>query len=159
MESNREREPWLEALRGLPAGAREVAGGLSESQLDTPYRPGGWTVRQVLHHLADAHMNGAQRMRLVLTEHRPVLRHYDQDAWAALPDARGGPPEESLQLLEAVHARMVRLLEAQEAPAFERVGLHPEVGELSLHQLVRTYAEHGEHHLGQIRGLRSERGW
>ena len=159
MERERERRGWIEAIGALPGEARAAVAGLDEAQLGSSYRPGGWTVRQVVHHLADAHANGSQRLRLTLTEHRPVLRHYDQDAWAALPDAAEGPIEESLQLLEVLHARMVRLLEAQTEPAFARVALHPEVGELSLDDLLRTYAVHGAHHLEQIRGLRRERGW
>ena len=140
----------VRALRALPGQARDSVVGLDDAQLDTPYRPGGWTLRQVVHHLADSHTHAALRMRQILTEDHPTLRPYDQDAWAALAEARQGPIEDSLALLEALHARIVRLLEGLPDEAWERTAFHPEVGEVTLAGLVRTYAEHGAHHVAQI---------
>jgi len=144
------RAGQLRALRELPREVRAAVAGLSEARLDTPYRDGGWTLRQVVHHLADAHANGYVRLRLTLTEQHPTLKPYDQDAWAVLRDASGGPLEPSLALLEGLHARIVRLAEDLSEEAWRRSAWHPEVGELTFADLVRTYAGHGAHHLGQI---------
>jgi transposase len=144
------RTDLVAALRDLPRQARAAVAGLTDAQLDTPYRAGGWTLRQVVHHLADAHANGFFRMRLILTEDHPTLKPYDQDAWAALPDARGGPVEDSLRLLEALHTRIVHLAEAVADEAWARTAHHPEVGEVTFGGLIATYAEHGAHHVAQI---------
>ena len=156
MSGRRER---IAALASLPAEAEAAVAGLDDRQLDTPYRDGGWTVRQVIHHLADAHVNGYQRMRLTLTEDRPTLKTYDQDAWAALLDARTFPLEVSLQVLRGLHPRMVAFFEGLSEEDYARVAIHPESGELTLEKLLSIYALHGAHHLGFVTKLRERKGW
>jgi hypothetical protein len=153
------RAERIAALRALPKQARAAVAGLTPAQLDTPYRAGGWTVRQVVHHLADAHINAFIRMKLVLTEEHPTLKPWDQDTWAALADSSAAPVEESLATLDGVHARMARVLEAAPAAAFARGAFHPENGEMTLERLLEIYSGHGPHHLEQILALRRSRGW
>jgi hypothetical protein len=153
------RAERIAALRALPKQARTAVAGLTPGQLDTPYRPGGWTVRQVVHHLADAHMNAFIRMKLVLTEEHPTLKPWDQDTWARLADSAAAPVEESLATLEGVHARMARVLEGTPAAAFARSAFHPENGEMTLDSLLEIYSGHGPHHVEQILALRRARGW
>lgn len=149
----------LEAIRELPDRLRGVLDGLNDGQLDTPYRPGGWTVRQLVHHLADSHVNAYCRMRLVLTEERPTVRAYDQDRWAELEDARSGPLEPSLELLAGLHARWHALLGRLRAEDFDRPLRHPEVGDLTLGRLVAYYGWHCRHHVAHIAALRERQGW
>jgi hypothetical protein len=132
---------------------------LDDSQLDTPYRPEGWTVRQTVHHVADSHMNSYIRMRLALTESEPAIRRYDQRAWAELPDARTAPVELSLQLIESLHARWVRLLETLTEADFARSFRHPELGLVRLDTNLALYSWHGRHHAAHITGLRQRNGW
>ena len=153
------RAARIAAIRALPAQARAAVAGLTTAQLDTPYRAGGWTVRQVVHHLADAHLNAFIRMKLVLTEEHPTLKPWDQDTWAALADSSAAPVEESLATLDGVHARMARVLEAAPAAAFARSAFHPENGEMTLERLLEIYSGHGPHHVEQILALRRARGW
>jgi len=153
------RDDRIAALAALPRRAEGAVAGLGDDQLDTPYRDGGWTVRQVIHHLADAHVNGYQRMRLTLTEDRPTLKTYDQDAWAALPDARTLPLGDSLAVLRGLHPRMVAFFEGLREEDYTRVALHPEDGEVTLEQLLTIYAGHGDHHLGFVADLRRRKGW
>ncbi|HZL98707.1 MAG TPA: putative metal-dependent hydrolase [Planctomycetota bacterium] len=153
------RAARLAAVRALPAQARAAVAGLTPAQLDTPYRAGGWTVRQVIHHIADAHMNALIRMKLVLAEEHPTLKPWDQDTWARLADSAQAPVEESLATLDGVHARMARVLEAAPPEAWSRGAFHPEAGELTLERLVETYGGHGAHHVEQILALRRARGW
>jgi hypothetical protein len=124
--------------------------GLSEEQLDTPYREGGWTVRQVVHHLPDSHVNAYVRTKLALTEEEPVIRPYDEVAWANLPDGAGAPIEPSLALLDALHARWVLALRAAPEYAFKRTYWHPVNGLFSLDELVSNYAWHGRHHVAHV---------
>jgi uncharacterized damage-inducible protein DinB len=159
MLSDSERGNLIDKIRSLPNQLAEVVGGLSDDQLDTPYRDGGWTVRQVVHHLADAHVNAYIRMRLVVTEDHPTLKPYGQDDWAHLPDARGDAIDESMALLKGLHARWSSFLQQQPAANWQRTAYHPEDGDVSLEQLVRLYAGHGENHVGQIRRLRSAKNW
>ncbi len=154
-----ERTMEFAALRDLPRHLREVVSGLQDMQLDTPYRVGGWTVRQVVHHLADSHMHAYLRMRFIVTEDHPVIKPYDQDRWATLADAAGGPLEPSLVILDGLHDRWVQFLESLPEAAWTRSALHPERGEVTLQSMLRTYAGHGEKHLAHIRGLRIARGW
>jgi hypothetical protein len=146
-ESTEEQRPELiDRIEKTPFRLREAVEGLSESQLDTPYRPGGWTVRQVVHHLADSHMNSFCRFRVALTEDTPSIKGYDQDAWAELSDSRTAPVEVSLALLEALHRRWVLLLRSMTPADFARTLLHSELGPIALDRLLALYAWHGEHH-------------
>ena len=154
-----ERTTMLAALRDLPRHLRETVKGLQETQLDTPYRQGGWTVRQVVHHLADSHMHACLRMKFIVTEDHPVIKPYEQDRWSALPDAAHGPLEPSLRILDGLHDRWVRFLESLPEEAWKRSALHPERGEVTLESMLRTYAGHGEKHVAQINGLKTARGW
>jgi hypothetical protein len=140
----------------LPAHLREAVSGLSEAQLETPYRPGGWTVRQVVHHLPDSHVNAYVRIKLGLTEADPPIKTYEEALWAQLPDSRA-PIGISLDLLEALHRRWVLLLQQTPDQDFVRSVRHPESGVLRLDQLVAMYAWHGRHHLAHIRGAVSGR--
>jgi hypothetical protein len=146
-----QRARALEEIAAFPAALRAVASTLSESQLATPYREGGWTARQVIHHVADSHMNAYIRSRWALTEERPTLKAYDEKAWAELPDAALGPVELSLALIEALHARWHARLSVLPEDAFAREIVHPERGPLSLDALAQMYAWHGRHHLGHLR--------
>jgi hypothetical protein len=133
--------------------------GLDELQLDTPYRPGGWTVRQVVHHVADSHLNAFVRMKLALTEDAPTVKPYDEKAWAELPDARL-PVDVSLAMVEAVHARWVAVCPPIESTSYARTFVHPEHGrDLTLDWLLQTYAWHGSHHVAHVTALRRREGW
>ena len=147
-----ERRELIARLRKLPAAAAETAERLGDAGLDEPYRAGGWTARQVIHHLADSHMNGFIRMKLVLTEEKPTLKPYDQEAWSMLADA-AQPLGTSLLILEGLHARWALLLESLPESSWQRSAIHPEIGEITLDDLLATYAGHGEKHLNQIAGL------
>jgi len=147
------------AIAAAPARLRAAVDGLDEAQLDTEYRPGGWTVRQVVHHIPDSHLNAYTRLKLALTEEHPTIRPYDEAAWATLPDS-AGPIASSLGLLDHLHARWVALLRALPAAAFGRTLYHPESRSvLSIDRLTATYAWHGEHHIAHITSLRTRRGW
>jgi len=146
-------------IEALPARLREATSGLTDARLDTPYRPGGWTVRQTVHHVADSHINSAIRLRLALTETEPVIRPYEQQLWAELFDARTAPIEPSLQLLEGLHARWVMLLKSMSAADFARTFRHPEIGLVRLDLNTALYAWHGKHHTAHITGLRVREGW
>jgi uncharacterized damage-inducible protein DinB len=154
-----ERQERVARIRQLPEQVVAAVQGLNDAQLDTPYRTGGWTVRQVVHHLADSHMNACIRMRLILTEERPTLKPYDQDGWAKLPDAARAPVQSSIALLEGLHERWSTLLESVPESAWSRPAFHPENGDVTLDGLLETYARHGEHHVRQITGLRAAKGW
>jgi len=146
-------------IEALPARLREAIRGLNEEQLDTPYRPGGWTVRQTVHHVADSHMNSAIRLRLALTETEPTIRPYEQKLWAELFDARTAPVEPSLALIDGLHARWVLLLKSMAAEEFARCFRHPEIGLVRLDKNLALYAWHGKHHTAHINGLRQRMGW
>ena len=143
----------------LPGRLRDAVEGLSEAQLNTPYRPEGWTVRQVVHHLADAHVNSFIRTRFALTENQPTIMPFDEVKWAELKDARSGPVEPSLLLLEGVQARWGQLLESLSDSDWQRTLVHPENGVMTIGKLVSVYAWHGRHHTAHITGLREKRGW
>jgi len=154
-----ERRARIEAIRRLPSDLRAAVAGLGDAQLDTPYRDDGWTVRQVVHHVVDSHVNAYVRFRLALTEQHPTVRPYDEKRWAELPDATSLPVEASLAILDALHARWTALLSALDAPAFARTLHHPEAGDHDLDWLLELYAWHGAHHVGHVMGLRQRRGW
>ncbi|HWO58289.1 MAG TPA: putative metal-dependent hydrolase [bacterium] len=159
MLSAAERQELIEKMRQLPDQIEAAVRGLNDAQLDTPYGPGKWTVRQVAHHLADSHMNAIIRMKLVLAEDNPTLKPYNQDDWARFEDAAKLPVAPSLSIIRGVHERMVHMLRQAPESAFRRTAHHPEHGTITLDDLVGIYGRHGEKHCGQITGLRSARGW
>ena len=150
----------LSAIEALPRELRAAASGLDARQLDTPYRDGGWTVRQVVHHVADSHTNAFVRHRLALAEENPTIRPYDESKWAELPEMRVADPEISLRLLDALHARWLVYLRALTASAYSRTFFHPEAKQtMRLDWSVGMYAWHGRHHTAHITSLRAARGW
>jgi len=153
------RQAAIEEIAATPAQVRAVVAGLSDAQLDTPYREGGWTVRQVVHHLADSHMNAYVRWRLALTETQPTIKPYEESAWAKLEDARSAPVEVSLKLLQALHERWVRLLRSVKMEQYARTLLHPDHGVKNLDWLLFLYSCHGKHHSAHITQLRKQKGW
>src|SRR5438045_7141386 len=148
----------IDDIAALPAQLRTATGGLGIDQLDTPYRPGGWTVRQTVHHVADSHMNAFVRFRLGLTEENPTIKPYDEQAWSELPDMRL-PIDVSLRLIDALHERWVHLLRSVPGAAFQRQIFHPEHGPMTLDAMVSLYSWHGRHHTAHIAGLRHRQGW
>ena len=153
------RNECIRQIAQAPAAIRQALQGLSEHQLDTPYRPGGWTVRQVLHHVPDSHMNAYCRFKFALTEQNPAIKAYDEAAWARVADTARTPPDVSLALLDALHRRWVVLLESLEAGDFARTLQHPEKGTVSLDWMLQLYAWHGRHHAAHITELRKREGW
>jgi uncharacterized damage-inducible protein DinB len=153
------RAACVARLGALPAAFRAALSGLSDAQLDTPYREGGWTLRQVAHHVPDSHMNAYIRFKWTLTEEAPRIKPYDEAAWAKLPDTGVTPIEVSLALLESLHSRWVDLMEALTDEQWSRTFEHPETGPWRLDQVVHLYAWHGEHHLAHVTGLRRRMGW
>jgi hypothetical protein len=146
-------------IAALPSVMRAAVAGLSDQQLDTPYRDGGWTVRQVVHHVADSHINGFVRVKLALTEHNPTIKPYEEKLWAELADARL-PIEVSLRLIDAVHARWAAVYAGMTAGDFSRTFFHPEAGAtFTLDRHVQNYSWHGRHHVAHITSLRRRRGW
>jgi hypothetical protein len=155
-----QREHWLGLIADTPAQLRRAVSGLTRDQLDTPYRPGGWTVRQVVHHYADDHMNSYVRFKLALTEEAPVIKPYSEPLWAEVPEARCGPIEPSLDLLAALHVRWVAAWRALKEGEWARVFQHVRRQRpISLHDLAALYAWHGRHHVAQVRALRTRSGW
>jgi len=138
---------------------RQAVAGLTDAQLDTPYREGGWTPRQVVHHMADSHASSYIRFRLALTEDEPTMAGYSADGWAALPDAKSGPVQLSIDLLEALHRRWTFLLRAMKPEEFRRTIKRPNGQVLTLDRLLQTYAWHGKHHAAHITSLRERKGW
>ena len=157
--SSAPRQQAIDAIAETPAKLRAALKGLSPAQLDTPYRDGGWTVRQVAHHVPDSHLNAYIRLRLALTEEQPTIKPYDENLWAQLPDAKTAPVEISLALLEPLHDRWVRLLRALTADQYGRVLVHPEHGPRTVDWLVFLYAWHGRHHTAHITELRKQKSW
>jgi hypothetical protein len=153
------RDESLRQMAAAPGLFREAVRDLDDAQLDTPYRPDGWTVRQVIHHVADSHMNAYVRFRLALTEDEPTIKPYDQAAWAELADARCAPVEISLSLLDSMHQRWVALARSLPEAAFARAFFHPELGRVLLGPNLAMYAWHGRHHAAHITGLRERMGW
>ncbi len=158
MSTTDRRTAKIAQIAACPPVLRKAVEGLSDSQLDTPYRDGGWTVRQVVHHLADSHANAYLRFRWVVTEDHPTIKTYDQDVWATLPDTML-PLEPSLKIVDGLHERWAAFLSALPDNAWSRTATHPERGEITLDDLLDIYSEHGEKHAGQITGLRARKGW
>ena len=142
-----------------PGALRSAVAGLSRDQIETPYRPGGWTVKQVVHHLPDSHLNAYTRFKLALTEDEPTIKAYDEAKWAELPDSQRVPIDVSLDLLESLHLRWVVLLRGLDGADFQRGLRHPERGLMTLAQLLALYAWHGRHHVAHITSLREREGW
>jgi hypothetical protein len=158
-ESNAEvRAEQIQTLRSLPERLRAAVDGLNDSQLDTPYRDGGWTVRQVVHHFADSHANSYVRFKLALTEDWPTMKPYDEGAWARLPDSRQAV-EPSLVLITGLHQRFVGLLELMSEEDFQRGFIHPERGRVTLATNLAIYDWHSRHHTAHITSLRARKGW
>lgn len=151
-------EAWIQEIEDLPKLLRFSVEKLNQEQLDTPYRSGGWTIRQVVHHLADSHMNAYVRFKLALTEEKPTIKPYDEGKWAELPDSKL-PIEISLAILDALHQRWVTLLRSLSNADMKRTFIHPESGEVSIGKNIGIYAWHGKHHLAHITSLSSRQGW
>jgi uncharacterized damage-inducible protein DinB len=153
-----QRHEHIEAIAAAPARLAAAVSGLKPEQLDTPYRPGGWTVRQVAHHIPDSHMNAYIRFKLALTEDEPTIKTYMDDRWAELADSKA-PIKSSLALLENLHERWVLLLRSLAPADFARKLRHPELGLLTLDQTLAIYGWHGRHHVAHITSLREREGW
>ncbi len=153
------RPHLIDQIAETPAKLRLAVEDLSPEQLDTPYRPGGWTVRQVVHHLPDSHLNSYVRFRLAVTEDEPTIRPYHEDLWAELEDARTAPVDVSLALLEALHHRWVLFLRSLTDADYHRSFKHPELGLVPLDKNLALYAWHGRHHVAQITSLCERMGW
>lgn len=146
-------------IAGLPTAFRDAVAGLSDTQVETPYRDGGWTVRQLVHHVADSHINAYVRTRLALTENWPTIKPYAEAEWANLQDAQTLPVEVSLSLLEPLHRRWITLLESLSEADWAKGYVHPESGRQSLEQVAALYGWHGQHHTAHVTNLRSRMGW
>jgi hypothetical protein len=149
---------WINEIEDLPELLRDAVKVLDNEQLDTPYRSGGWTVRQVIHHLADSHMNAYVRFKLALTEEKPVIKPYDEAKWAELSDYKL-PIDISLSLLETLHKRWTNLLRSLSPADMKKTFIHPDSGDVSVGQNIGIYAWHGRHHLAHITSLCNRKGW
>ncbi len=146
-------------IAATPGALRSAVAGMSRDQLETPYRPAGWSIKQVVHHLPDSHMNAYTRFKLALTEDEPAIKAYAEALWAELPDSHRVPIDVSLVLLDALHLRWVALLRAMDAAAFQRGLRHPVHGLMTLEKLLGMYAWHGRHHVAHITALKEREGW
>jgi hypothetical protein len=153
------RRQYVDDIAEAPVKVRAAVAGLNEQQIDTPYREGGWTVRQVIHHLADSHLNAFVRFKLALTEDVPTVKTYEQQLWAELADARNAPVEPSLAVLEGLHQRWGIMLRQMSAADFARQFQHPEHGLMKLEKLLAMYAWHGRHHVAHLTSLRERMRW
>ncbi|MGE6257994.1 YfiT family bacillithiol transferase [Heyndrickxia sporothermodurans] len=158
--TNELRKEWIQILKETPKRLTEAIANLTPEQLNTPYRPNGWTVLQVVHHLADSHMNSFIRFKLALTENEPTIKPYKENLWANLDDSRNVPSDISLQLLEALHKRWVHLLESISENDYKKMFLHPELNKkISLNETLALYAWHSQHHLAHITSLKVRMNW
>jgi hypothetical protein len=154
-----QKAKYLDDVEQTPARLRAAVSDLSDPQLDTPYRDGGWTVRQVVHHVPESHMNSYIRFKLALTEEAPTIRPYMEDRWAKLPDATTAPVELSLVLLEFLHKRWMLVLRAMKPEEWKRTFRHPEIGLMTLERALALYSWHGRHHVAHVTSLRGKMGW
>jgi len=155
-----ERGAMIDIIAAAPTRMREAVAGLDETQLDTPYRDGGWTVRQVVHHVPESHMNAYMRVKFALTEDEPTIKPYDEDAWSKLDDVRTTPIEVSLTLLDSLHSRWVTLLRCLGPDQLRRRFHHPEhQGPFTIDTVLAMYAWHSRHHVAHITSLRERMGW
>jgi uncharacterized damage-inducible protein DinB len=157
--TEQQKQAALDDIATAPASLRAAVKGLSEAQLGTPYRPDGWTVRQVVHHVPDSHLNSYVRFKLALTEDEPTIKTYAEDRWAELADTKSTPVEVSLTMLDALHDRWVRLLQSLSPEEWKRTFRHPELGAMTLEKTLALYAWHGRHHVSHITSLRDREGW
>jgi hypothetical protein len=157
--SEEQRAKLIHDIEQAPPVMRAAIRDLSPEQLDTPYREGGWTIRQVAHHVPDSHMNAYMRFKLALTEDEPTIKPYAEDRWAQLADTKSTPVEVSLALLESLHTRWVCLLRSIQPEYWKRTFRHPELGTVSLERTLALYSWHGQHHAAHITGLRKRMGW
>lgn len=157
--SEQQKQQFLDEIAQTPAKLRGAVRGLSEIQLNTPYRPDGWTVRQVVHHVPDSHLNSYVRFKLALTEDDPTIKPYAEDRWAELADTKATPVEVSLTLLDSLHDRWVRLLCSLTPEEWKRTFRHPELGPMTLEKTLALYAWHGRHHVAHITELRKRMSW
>ena len=153
------RQKAIDEIASTPEKMRAAVKGLNDAQLDTPYREGGWTVRQLVHHVPDSHLNAYVRLKLALTEDKPTIKPYDQDAWSKLADSKSTPIDVSLALLSSVHDRWDRIWRSLKPEHFARPLIHPESGERTVDWLLFLYAWHGKHHTAHITELRKKKGW
>ena len=153
------KKAFVDDIAKTPANLRAAVNGLSDPQLDTPYRPGGWTLRQVVHHVPDSHMNSYVRFKLALTEDEPTIKPYAEDRWAELADTTATPIDVSLTLLDSLHDRWVRLLRSLRPEDWKRTFRHPELGPMTLEKTLALYAWHGRHHVAHITELRKRMNW
>jgi uncharacterized damage-inducible protein DinB len=154
-----DRARLIDEVVACPGQLRQAVKGLSDAQLDTPYRPEGWTLRQVVHHVPDSHMNCYIRFMLAATEDNPTIRVYEEQLWAELPEAKSGPIEMSQVLLDAVHVRWVARLRNMKDADFARAFVHPQLGVMPLDKALALYAWHGKHHIAHVTSLRNREGW
>jgi len=153
------REKFIQTIEELPSKLREAVSDLGDKQLDTPYRPGGWTMRQLVHHVADSHINAFCRFKLGLSEETPTIKPYDEALWAETADSKNAPIDLSLNVIDGVHARWAMLLKSMTETDFERRIYHPERGEMSLNSLLALYDWHSRHHRAHITKLRERNNW
>lgn len=155
-----DRQKWINSIGSLPERLKNAVNSWDEEKFNTPYRPGGWTVRQLIHHLADSHMNSIIRFKLGLSEENPKIKTYKQDAWANQYDVSGLPASVSLELLDALHQRFTHLLQHMSDDDYQKTIYHPEMNKsISLEKLLALYAWHSEHHLAHILNLKKEKAW
>jgi uncharacterized damage-inducible protein DinB len=154
-----ERRQMIDEIAATPTHMRDAIAGLTPAQLHSPYREGGWTLRQVVHHVPDSHLNAYIRFKLALTEDKPTIKPYDEARWAELPDTHETPLKTSLTMLEALHVRWVCLLRNLKPDDFRRKLIHPENGEMTLDAVLGLYAWHGKHHVAHITSARDRHGW
>jgi len=157
--SEEQKQAYLDDIAQTPSNLRAAVKGLSDSQFDTPYRPGGWTIRQVVHHVPDSHMNSYVRFKLALTEDEPTIKPYAEDRWAELADNKSTPVEVSLIMLDSLHDRWVRLLRSLTPEDWKRTFRHPDLGPMTLEKTLALYAWHGKHHVAHITELRKRMLW
>jgi uncharacterized damage-inducible protein DinB len=154
-----QKQTYLNDIGRTPSNLRAAVEGLRDAQFDTPYRPGGWTVRQVVHHVPDSHMNSYVRFKLALTEDEPTIKPYAEDRWAELADTAATPVEVSLTMLDSLHDRWVRLLRSLTPDDWKRTFRHPDLGPMTLEKTLALYAWHGKHHVAHINELRKRMSW
>lgn len=157
--SEEQKQAYMDDIAQTPSNLRAAVKGLSDSQFDTPYRPGGWTIRQVVHHVPDSHMNSYVRFKLALTEDEPTIKPYAEDRWAELADNKSTPVEVSLIMLDSLHDRWVRLLRSLTPEDWKRTFRHPDLGPMTLEKTLALYAWHGKHHVAHIAELRKRMSW
>jgi hypothetical protein len=154
-----QRAAGIDDIAAAPQNMRKAVAGLSDAQLDTPYRDGGWTIRQVVHHVPDSHVNLYIRLKFAVTENEPTIKPYDEGVWANLADAKSGPIEPSLNLLEGLHYRLTLFLRSLSETDVQRKFTHPEIGVINIDRCIASYAWHSKHHVAHITSLRNRKGW